>query len=108
MAEFGEQMRTWWRSIQPDWRRDSVDSTWPLKRHAPVSENWDALAKGGANSMMMFVLAITWWFRAVADEKAARELASVIEDVRWVVNEIEDGLKDGHMVEMLTKRGGAP
>lgn len=56
--------------------------------------------------MMVFIVALAWWFRALEDETSARELASMIEDVRWVLDKINSAMEDGIVIELLTSRAG--
>lgn len=55
---------------------------------------------------MVFVVALAWWFRALEDETSARELASMIEDVRWVLDQMHSAMDDGPVIELLTSRAG--
>ena len=103
--EFGMQTRRWWVTLQPAWRKSKGEDEWPLARHAPLDEDWGTLAKGGANGLMVFLVALGWWFNEIDGQQAARELASVVEDVRWVLDEIKGGISDGKVIEMLTRRG---
>lgn len=105
--DYGEKVREWWIILQPLWRRDQAKEEWPLSRNAPLKEDWESLAKGGGNGLMMFLVALGWWLGAVEDKKAAAELASVVDDVRWVLDEIDKGMDEGQVVEMLIKREGA-
>lgn len=106
IKEYAEQMRAWWSSLQPKWRIESAKESWPLGRVAPASENWDGVVRGGANGLMVFIVALAWWFRALEDETSARELASMIEDVRWVLDKINSAMEDGIVIELLTSRAG--
>lgn len=106
VEEYGEQMRAWWSSLQPKWRIAGAKDSWPLGRVVPGGENWDGVARGGANGLMVLIVALAWWFRALEDETSARELASMIEDVRWVLDEIRKAMDDGVVVELLTSRAG--
>lgn len=108
VEEYGEQLRTWWTRLQPGWRTERTNGAWPLSQYTPVDEDWDSLAKGGANGLAPFMIALGWWLKSVEDERAARELASVVEDVMWVLKEVQSGLKDGRVVDVLTRRGGVP
>lgn len=108
VAEYGEQMRGWWCTLQASWRREDAKGSWPLIRHAPLNEDWDSLARGGANGLMVFLVGLGWWLGKVEDKESVAELASVVEDVRWILDEIKKGIDDGRVVEMLLRRGGAP
>lgn len=101
-------MRTWWMRLQPDWRKEHETQAepWPLRRYGGASEDWDGLAKGGANGLMPFIVALGWWFNRIENEKSMRELSSLIEDVRWVLEEIDTGIKNGRVLEVLVRRGG--
>lgn len=108
VQRYGDEMRSWWTTLQPAWRRDHVRGKWPLSRVAPEDEDWDRLARGGANGLMMFVIALGWWVEKVNSYKSANELVSVVEDVKWVLAEMKLALEDGRIVKLLTARGGTP
>lgn len=106
MKEYGAKVRTWWRYNQPLWRYEDCDEDWPLVRHAPPLEDWKEVAKGGANGLLMVMVALGWWFENVGDKTDVAELSSVIEDVRWVLHEIKTGIEEGPVLDMLVARGG--
>ena len=58
--------------------------------------------------MMVFLVALGWWFMEVDSKQSAGELASVIEDVRWVLDKVKAGIDDGVVIDMLVRRGGLP
>lgn len=105
---YGGQVRGWWRAIQPEWRKEHAEGDWPLHRQAPLDEDWDLVARGGPNGLMMVMMAIGWWFGRLDDKKAVAELGSVVEDITWALRKIKGGIEDGSVVEMLVRRGGEP
>ncbi|KAI0059385.1 hypothetical protein BV25DRAFT_1773930, partial [Artomyces pyxidatus] len=55
---YGGTLKGWWASLQPSWR----GAAWPLtKGEEPEDENWDKTRKGGANGIVMLVIALAWW-----------------------------------------------
>lgn len=108
VEEYGEKVQTWWTRLQPGWRMQRTNGAWPLSRYTPADEDWDCLVKGGANGLAPFMIALGWWFKGIEDEKDVRELASVVEDVMWVLKEVHEALKDGRGVDVLMRRGGVP
>lgn len=55
---------------------------------------------------MIFLVALGWWYKNIEVASDAKELASVVEDARWVLDEIWKGVKEGPVVDMLIRRGG--
>lgn len=108
LEAYGEDVRKWWRYIQPLWRIEESEGDWPLARHAPPLEDWMSVAKGGPNGLLTFMMALGWWFEKLENEKEVAELASVIEDMRWVLHELKTGIDEGPVLDMLVERGGVP
>ncbi|KAG9221974.1 hypothetical protein PTI98_008939 [Pleurotus ostreatus] len=59
VVAFGSDVQKWWNTMQPAWRRGDGDT---LQGYVPPENgNWDELAKGGANGLLLLVLAMGWW-----------------------------------------------
>ncbi|KAA1479588.1 hypothetical protein DENSPDRAFT_743731, partial [Dentipellis sp. KUC8613] len=59
VEEYGEQMRTWVANMMPEWRRTSFG--WPLSREISEGDSWDRFMRGGANGMIIMIIALSWW-----------------------------------------------
>lgn len=105
--EYGGKVRNWWIKLQPTWRREKAKTEWPLSRNTPLNEDWEPLVKGGANGLMMVLITLGWWLLVVENSKEVAELASVVDDVRWVLEEIDKGMVSGEVVQMLIQREAA-
>ncbi|TFY76093.1 hypothetical protein EWM64_g7919 [Hericium alpestre] len=110
ISVFADLWRKWWTNAQPDWRKDDKVA-WPLKHIGMQTETWKNLAKGGKNGIVMVLIALVWWSKSVSAEAEKRELESAVEDVRFVLEEIEHVLgtttdegKDEEKSERWSKR----
>lgn len=87
LVAYGEDMRAWYTAAMPKWRQG--DFEWPLLRVAPNGlADWYSIRRGGANGIVVFVIALSWW-KAKADQEqnatAAGEVASMIEDLTFAL-----------------------
>ncbi|KAA1480153.1 hypothetical protein DENSPDRAFT_754361, partial [Dentipellis sp. KUC8613] len=60
LSSFASAWRAWWRSLQPEWRRD-LENEWPMSRNVPAEESWSTLKKGGKNGLVTVLIPIAWW-----------------------------------------------
>ncbi|KAI0042912.1 hypothetical protein FA95DRAFT_1455891, partial [Auriscalpium vulgare] len=60
VPKYGTQWRSWWVSMQPQWRRTGADP-WPLVREQHPEEEWLGIRKGGKNGFALLLLTIIWW-----------------------------------------------
>ena len=70
----------------PTWRQ--VSFGWPLVRVKPDGENWDRIRKGGANGFVMLIIATSWWLKKASTASARAEVASVVEDLAFVLDQL--------------------
>ena len=109
-STFPDHSREWWKTLQPEWRK--ATDTWPMAREIPsgVDEDWATLARGGKNGFGMVLVGLVWWYSFAQDEEtstATDELESAIEDVKWVMAQIVDGLtKGGPVLQSAIGRSG--
>lgn len=81
-------MREWWISLQPD----SRGGEWPLSRDIAEGENWADLKKGGSSGFGLIVIGLNWWVRDAQSTKDQNEVASVIEDVVFVLGKMLESM----------------
>ena len=63
MEHFGRQWWAWWISLQPNSRicnKDTYDTSLPS-----LEMDWTLLKKPGKNGMLLIMLALVWWGKAV-------------------------------------------
>lgn len=98
-AVYAKDYRTWWMYLQPEWRKEG--DVWPMKRDVPDGEQWREIVKGGKNGFYLLLVGLCWW-KTMADEvddgtELRGELDSVVEDVRWVLEKIDEGMASGRI-----------
>lgn len=92
LSAYGSAWRTWWASMQPDWRGENT--TWPLLRRVIGSQDeasegseWAPLLKGGENGMVLALLSLSWWLaKAKGKEKKIGDEA--LDDACWVLEQL--------------------
>ena len=60
---------------------------WPLGRAMPLGESWDTVRKGGANGIVMLLIAVSWWLAKANSAEMRGEAASIVEDLAFVLGE---------------------
>lgn len=96
--------RKWWTKLQPLWR--NVNESWPLPREERADENWETVARGGASGMYTVMIGLGWWVEKASSPALRGELASVIEDVSWVIQTVVKGVEEKRspLMESLERR----
>ncbi|KAF8979673.1 hypothetical protein BDQ17DRAFT_1193538, partial [Cyathus striatus] len=56
---FGVQMESWWKAIQPEWRKSNSNNI--LCRSTPEDFSWIEMEFGGSTGLCMVVMALSWW-----------------------------------------------
>lgn len=87
VSEFSIQWMTWWREIQPEWRREEGGSN-SLSRQTPDDETWGSLVKGGTAGLYTVVMSLSWWIKQVASDGSLADAWTSVKDVIWVLNEV--------------------
>lgn len=87
--DYGMSWCTWWRSMQPRWRREG-DMLGDLKlaRDEAVAEDWVNLSKAGYHGMFLVLLSLSWWLAAAKEESDRRWCMEAIDDVAWVLKQL--------------------
>lgn len=84
VGKFGRKMREWWTALQPEWR----GGDWPLSRVVADGEVWTEVKKGGPTGFGLLVIGLNWWIRGAQTAKDQNEVASMVEDVVFVLRAI--------------------
>jgi hypothetical protein len=78
----------WWRSLQPQKRKESEDGVLTCVNNLSAEE-WEMVAKThGRNGMLLVVGCLLWWGDAAAatqDTPLQLEWKKAVEDVTWVL-----------------------
>ncbi|KAI0057518.1 hypothetical protein BV25DRAFT_1841623 [Artomyces pyxidatus] len=82
-----DEFRAWWIELQPAWR----GTEWPLVRTTPTGEEWEKTKRGGANGFVIALIMLSWGAGGKLEEGERRQMASMIEDVRWVLEAMVTG-----------------
>ena len=77
----------WWTACQPAWRQGS---RWPLSRNNTGTVNWKKVCARGRNGLFLVIMSTTWWAASVRSEKDWVEFDEAVEDIRWVIGQIQD------------------
>ena len=82
--EFGNSVINWWLTIQPTTRKQ-----WPPV-HDPLPEDFslDYFNRGGPNGVFLVILCLGWWANALDVDKNVTDYTIVLNDVRWVLEQI--------------------
>ena len=84
--KFGALWNSWWKVIQPIWRGKS------LSRVVPLDANWSPLLCGGANGLLLVILALAWWMKATNDSTSTAIMAA-IDEVNWALIQLTTALQ---------------
>ncbi|KAJ7086003.1 hypothetical protein B0H15DRAFT_742123, partial [Mycena belliarum] len=87
VKRFSSDFVTWWRGMNPAWRRDG-----PLLQ----DEGGDlaVMKTSGINGFLSVLMALKWWRRALTGSASAEEWAACVDDVVWVLRQMA-GQRDG-------------
>ena len=75
----------WWIAIQPEWR---IADDGSFNYEAPKDEEWTVLHKGGTAGLYTVVVALSWWVRVLTPETTSLRAWGVVQDVKWVIEQI--------------------
>lgn len=82
--------------------------SWPMSHEVPDDEQWVDLNKGGKHGFALLLIGLCWW-RVKAGEVGSGEkrdeLDSAVEDVRWVLEQIDKGMESGTVLGPGSKAG---
>jgi len=84
--DFAESMRIWVLNIMPDWH--CTPYKWPLNHIMPTGGDWSHLMKGGANGIVMVLIALSWGLQQAKVARTHHEILSVVEDMAFVLHEM--------------------
>lgn len=87
--EYGTSWCTWWRSMQPRWRRegDKLGDV-QLSRCEMVDEAWVNVAKAGCNGIFLVLVSLSWWLVAAKEDSDRCWCLEAIDDVGWVLKQL--------------------
>ena len=90
---FGTSWKAWWQAMQPVWRSTS------LSRDIPSDADWSPLLCGGANGLLLIVLALAWWIQADSKNDISDDhIADATEDVCWVLGHLKTILVNSKVI----------
>lgn len=79
-----------------------------MAREVPQGEQWADVKKGGKHGFALLLIGLCWW-RTKAGEAGSgqerEELDSAVEDVRWVLEQINEGMESGAVLGPEPKAG---
>lgn len=76
--------------MQPDWRGKS------FPQEVPSDANWAPLLCGGANGILLIVLALAWWIQASdGSGKTNDQITAAVNDVTWVLGHLKGAFANG-------------
>ena len=91
--EYEGQWLAWWAALQPDWR-DVTD--WPFPQEFPTGGSWDKILIGGKDGIFIVMMTLSWWsIEQAKDEDESSQLDLAIEDVSWVLSNLNSVLSTG-------------
>jgi hypothetical protein len=65
----------------PSWRRTEKPRDWPLNREMPAGSSWSETRLGGANGLVIVLIAVSWWLVQAKTSSQRGEVESVLEDL---------------------------
>lgn len=86
MDDFVENLRVWVSNVMPEWRRTPYK--WPLNRDIPADGDWSRSTKGGANGIVMVLIALSWGLQQAKSARKHREILSLVEDMVFALREM--------------------
>jgi len=82
--KFGNSVIKWWLTIQPTTRKQ-----WPPVHISPPKMfSFDYFNRGGPNGAFLVILCLGWWANALDVDKNVDDYTIVVNDVRWVLEQI--------------------
>jgi hypothetical protein len=90
--EYGDRWNAWWWSMQPSWRDPESPFTMPFEASAG---SWSHLLCGGANGLLLVILALAWWMRSSCGTESSLIQEAAI-DVTWVLGQLRSALDVGN------------
>ncbi|KAJ7280550.1 hypothetical protein C8J57DRAFT_1009016, partial [Mycena rebaudengoi] len=86
LAEYAEQWRTWWGSLQPEWRSREADGLWGIG--VSYGAEWGELYQWGVNGVLSLLAALYFWGCAVSDAQDVDHMRAwelEVQDVGWML-----------------------
>ena len=81
---FGAKVLGWWITIQPTTRK-----AWPPSHEQPSADlSFDYFKRGGPNGTFLMILCLSWWASALDINTDLTNFRLVVDDVRWVFEQI--------------------
>ncbi|KAK7042098.1 hypothetical protein R3P38DRAFT_2511411 [Favolaschia claudopus] len=83
---FATQWKTWWDSLQPDWRKKDKDGCWSITDgYGGGGREWGPLYQWGVNGVLSVVASLLFWGRAVQGNPELRCVwDDAVTDVTWM------------------------
>lgn len=86
---FGEEVRHYWMLLQPSFRRPHGTTDWPPLQTMDHDEvEWEELRKYGTSGLLVILLLIVWWRKAIKKPRERKEWAAFVHDVSWALSEM--------------------
>lgn len=91
LDEFPLEWCAWWLVIQPSWRQEVTNSSWPPSQVTASKSDWTPLKKAGLNGFYLVMLTLSWWAWAIAKSPVPipyTEFDVAVADAEWVLSNI--------------------
>lgn len=112
VEKYGVDVLRWWKSLQPPRRVQDSQPPYSPETFSRNGGAWGDLVRGGSSGIYTVLMAVAWWV-ATCGESIASELASLINDMAYVIGEMVKslGARDQPPIALpgrkgLLKRGG--
>ena len=86
-AGYAEAWVEWWTGSQPPGR---AAATWPFSHEPLSSVQWGRLLNGGKNGTFLFVMALSWWAKALGPTTSSSNFTEAVTDIEWVLRQLTD------------------
>ena len=90
-GQYGNRFIGWWENLQPSWRKNDLDTCFPLSRDVPNGETWQSLRKGGTAGVYVVIVSLSWWVKAQSLDRDVNAW-SVVDDLLWVIQQMKRDL----------------
>ncbi|KAJ7152153.1 hypothetical protein C8R43DRAFT_1127235 [Mycena crocata] len=86
-AQYEQQWKVWWATLQPKWRVRGADGEWVAEgTYGPDGKEWGPLYRWGVNGTLSILASLYFWGCAVVDDNALRvPWDAAVNDVVWMM-----------------------
>ena len=96
LKSFKDSVIAWWISLQPDWRKISVEEV--TRVEGGGFDDWERLYQPGTNGLLNIVVLAHWWARILEERGTPVDDAYTwfVSDVSWVLSQLTSVVADAH------------